>query len=387
MPHPGAGAPAASRGGALDEQDGERDVLRHRSWPTLLLVLFCLTIGIPLTVALTPDQDIVALGQRISVGARPPELSVAGPARLVQVGNTTLDVDAAAGRRPAAPGADDGPGAARRGRRRRLRRRTRATGARRRGLGRHQRVPALVPDRGARPARLHPRRGGSARPECARWSCCAGRVGRPAATPRCREIWSHCVRAAGRMTAVAVVASVLAWVAAGGLAYAGAAQGLRNVSSLSQLVGAYHLSPDPVGPPVTGYDGAVIGDSRATRVGGPPRGRRFTPTTSPASAAPTRSPPRSVTCSRRACSTSPVRAPRSRAACAVPQERAGGLRARAGRPAQTGAGPALRRGGDRPERRGLDRLRALLLRRPRLRRPAQPGRVRLPDGGVRPRLR
>ena len=72
------------------------------------------------------------------------------------------------------------------------------------------------------------------------------------------------------MTAAAVVASVLAWGAAGGLAYAGAAQGLRNVSSLSQLVGAYHLSPDPVGPPVTGYDGAVIGDSRATRVGGPP---------------------------------------------------------------------------------------------------------------------
>ena len=72
------------------------------------------------------------------------------------------------------------------------------------------------------------------------------------------------------MTVVAVAASVLAWVGAGGLAYAGAAQGLGNVSSLSQLVGAYHLSPDPVGPPVTGYDGAVIGDSRAVRVGGPP---------------------------------------------------------------------------------------------------------------------
>jgi lysophospholipase L1-like esterase len=47
-------------------------------------------------------------------------------------------------------------------------------------------------------------------------------------------------------------------------------QGLRGVTSLAQLVGAYHLTPDPVGPPITGFDGAVIGDSRAARLGGPP---------------------------------------------------------------------------------------------------------------------
>jgi hypothetical protein len=69
---------------------------------------------------------------------------------------------------------------------------------------------------------------------------------------------------------VALVASVLTWGTAGALANAGSAQGLGNVSSLSQLVGAYHLTPDAVGPPVTGFDGAVIGDSRAVRVGGPP---------------------------------------------------------------------------------------------------------------------
>ena len=50
----------------------------------------------------------------------------------------------------------------------------------------------------------------------------------------------------------------------------GRRRGWATSSSLSQLVGAYHLTPDPVGPPVTGYDGAVIGDSRAVRVGGPP---------------------------------------------------------------------------------------------------------------------
>ena len=46
--------------------------------------------------------------------------------------------------------------------------------------------------------------------------------------------------------------------------------GLQRVRSLADLVGTYHLSPSPVGPPVRGYAGAVIGDSRASRVGGPP---------------------------------------------------------------------------------------------------------------------
>jgi hypothetical protein len=72
------------------------------------------------------------------------------------------------------------------------------------------------------------------------------------------------------MTAVAVTVSVVAWGAAGALAYTGAVRGLTGVTSLAQIVGAYHLTPPPVGPPVTGYTGAVIGDSRAVRVGGPP---------------------------------------------------------------------------------------------------------------------
>jgi hypothetical protein len=72
------------------------------------------------------------------------------------------------------------------------------------------------------------------------------------------------------MSLIALAASLLAWTGSGALAYAGAAAGLRDVGSLSQLVGAYHWTPEPVGPVVTGYDGAVIGDSRAVRVGGPP---------------------------------------------------------------------------------------------------------------------
>ena len=73
------------------------------------------------------------------------------------------------------------------------------------------------------------------------------------------------------MTALALAVSALAWVGCGALAWTGTARGPARASrSLAQLVGAYHLSPDPVGPPVTGYTGAVIGDSRAARLGGPP---------------------------------------------------------------------------------------------------------------------
>jgi lysophospholipase L1-like esterase len=47
-------------------------------------------------------------------------------------------------------------------------------------------------------------------------------------------------------------------------------RGLQNVSTLSDVVGPHYLSPPSVGPRVSGYSGAVIGDSRAARVGGPP---------------------------------------------------------------------------------------------------------------------
>ena len=163
-------------------------------------------------------------------------------------------------------------------------------------------------------------------------------------------------------------------------------QGLRGVTSLAQLVGAYHLTPDPVGPPVTGFDGAVIGDSRAVRVGGPP-----VPDGTPDDAACQRStdslaaeighllPARvlNLACPS-ATVTSGLRGPQDAGGRSVPA---------AGRRPQAGAGAAVRRGGDRPERRGLDRLPPLLLRRPRLLGPPHAGRVRLPAGGVRPRLR
>jgi hypothetical protein len=247
----------------------ERRALRARWWPTAALALFCLGAGIPVTVALTPSQDVVAFGQYIAVGARPPDLAVSGPAQIVQVGNTTLDVERLRVYGPLRPQVVLGPV-------------QRNAGA------------AAVFDPEAGP-RLGQRAVADVTAAFLAWYLWAGlgllafTVAAAAAVTGLRtllvlrresrapgghaplaEIWAYCRRGAGRMTAVAVAVSVVAWAGAGALAYAGAVAGLRNVASLSQLVGARQLSPDPVGPPVEGFDGAVIGDSRVSRIGGPP---------------------------------------------------------------------------------------------------------------------
>ena len=236
----------------------------------MLLVLFCLGVGLPVTVALTPGQEIVAFGQHITVGARPPDLSLSGPARLVQVGNTALDVQRLQVAGPLRPQLTLGP----------VQRNAAAADLFDPEAGPRARAEAAAAVRsgflswyvlgglGLVAFTLAAVAGAVALRTLA---VLRGQSRSPVAHRPLPEIWTDCVRAARRMTVVALAASVLAWAGAGGLAYAGAAQGLGSVSSLSQLVGAYHLSPDPVGPPVTGYDGVVIGDSRAVRVGGPPR--------------------------------------------------------------------------------------------------------------------
>jgi lysophospholipase L1-like esterase len=234
-----------------------------------VLVLFCLGVGLPATVALTPGQEIVAFGQHLTVGARPPDLSLAGPARLVQVGNTALDVQRLRVVGPLRPQLTLGP----------VQRNAAAADIFDAQAGPRARAEAATAVRdgyltwyalgglGLIAFTLAAAAGAVALRTLVVLRRQSRSVGGHRPLP---EIWTDCARAARRMSVVAVAASVLAWVGVGGLAYAGAAQGLGNVSSLSQLVGAYHLSPDPVGPPVTGYDGAVIGDSRAVRVGGPP---------------------------------------------------------------------------------------------------------------------
>src|SRR5205823_3310035 len=83
-------------------------------------------------------------------------------------------------------------------------------------------------------------------------------------------LWGRLSGAIKRMGVLAAAVSLVAWGVSGVLAYSGTTRGLENVSSLSELVGATRVTPSPVGPEIYGYAGAVIGDSRAARVGGPP---------------------------------------------------------------------------------------------------------------------
>jgi hypothetical protein len=257
-------------------------VLRElRAWPTVLLVAFCLLVGVPVTVALTPEQDVVALGQHLTVGARTPTPTFSGPAQLVQIGNTELDMPRLRIHGPLRPRLTMGP----------VQRNAAAaqvfdplTSAQAQaqaidnvsrgflrwylwgGLG--LLVFALAAAAGAGCLRmlavLRARR----------------RAGEDAGPHAVAEIWHHLSGAIARMTAIAVAASALAWVAAGGLAYTDTVRGLQKVGSLTDLVGSSSVSPEPAGPAVTGFAGAVVGDSRAVRVGGPPL-----PNPSPADAA------------------------------------------------------------------------------------------------------
>ena len=60
--------------------------------PTVLLMVFCLLFGIPATILLTPDQELTIAGQHLSVGAPGAQCRLSGPAQLVQIGNTKLDI-------------------------------------------------------------------------------------------------------------------------------------------------------------------------------------------------------------------------------------------------------------------------------------------------------
>ena len=239
-----------------------------RAWPTLLLIAFCLGVGLPVTVTLTPEQDVVALGQHLAVGARTPTPTLAGPAQLVQIGNTELDMPRLRIYGPLRPRLTMGP----------VQRNKDAARV----------FDPLTGAQAQAEAIDHVTRG------FLRWYLWGG-VGllafavaaaagagclRMLAVLRARagadephtvaEVWHDLSGAIARMTALAVAVSTLAWVTAGGLAYAGTVRGLSQVGSLTDLVGSASVSPEPAGPVVTGFTGAVIGDSRAVRVGGPP---------------------------------------------------------------------------------------------------------------------
>jgi GDSL-like Lipase/Acylhydrolase family len=245
-------------------------VLREaRTWPTVVLVLLCLFVGVPTTILLTPDQTITIAGQSLSVGARDPSLSIAGPAQLVQIGNTRLDITPLQVYGPLRPRLTLGP----------VQRNPEAAAA----LN-----PSTRGDLGATATSTLTwafiRWYGFATVGLLAFTLAATAVVaylrtlltlRRSAREEHRaltatEIWQRSAGQIRGMSVIAVVVALLGWAGSGALAYTGAVDGLQRVRTLADLVGTYHLSPSPVGPPVRGYVGAVIGDSRASRVGGPP---------------------------------------------------------------------------------------------------------------------
>lgn len=239
-----------------------------RSPLTLLLVLACTVGGIWAALVLTPDQDVEALGQQISVGVQPPTATASGPPRIVQIGNTSLDVPDVTIYGPIRPQLSIGPVA-----------RNDTAGAAveklAEGAGPAEALAAIVTGfeawfgkatlillavvigicglvgslRVLATLRFTARRSGAG--------------ARPAVIAR------RLSRTLTRSSVTALAVSLVVWGACGVLAVAGA-QGLRDARSLTDLTGAHHATPSPVGPTVTGVRGVVVGDSRVARLGGQP---------------------------------------------------------------------------------------------------------------------
>jgi len=262
-PSPTVDRPDRSRPGPV------RSVLREAlSWPTALVCLLCLVLGVPATILLTPDQDVVVAGQHLSVGARPPSMSISGPAQLVQLGNTQLDIAPLHVYGPLRPRLILGP----------VQRNAAAAAALEPGNGRDVREAAVttITDGFVRwyawaaLILLALTAAVTAVVSCVRMLVTLRRQTRSQHRPLTpAEIWHRSSEQIRGVTISAVIVTMLGWGAAGALAYTGAVNGLAHVSSLSDLVGTYYVTPSPVGPTVHGYAGAVIGDSRAARAGGP----------------------------------------------------------------------------------------------------------------------
>jgi hypothetical protein len=261
---------AAKTGAVRGRRRGIGAVLREaRSLPTVLLMMVCLLVGIPATIGLTPAQELTVAGQDLSVGARVPGFSLSGPAQLVQIGNTQLDIGPLQVYGPLRPQLTLGP----------IQRNAAAAAAVDPATGSQARAAAM-----STVGNGFLRWYGWATLGLLAFTLAATAVIayiRILATLRRQSRVPHrqlsgpelCHRGAAqslRMTAIAVAVTMLAWAGAGALAYTGTVQGLRSARSLSDLVGTHHLSPMAVGPKVNGYTGAVIGDSRAARVGGAP---------------------------------------------------------------------------------------------------------------------
>ncbi|MEV1295105.1 GDSL-type esterase/lipase family protein [Pseudonocardia sp. NPDC049635] len=242
-----------------------RSLLREaRSLPTLLVLALIAVVGVPLVIMGTPEKQVEVFGQQVGVGARVPPLTLSGPAQIVQIGNAEFDLSSVQVYGPIRPRLSVGP-----------LKRPEDNGP---VLGPHtvdgagDAVRTLTDGfatwylwgaAGMIVAALL----ASGLMGCVRLLVALRRARRQDSEP---VHWDDHAGPIGRMTTIAVAASVLLWGGAGVAALHGTTTGLASITSLTDLVGASAITPSPVGPPVTGVTGAVIGDSRAARVGGPP---------------------------------------------------------------------------------------------------------------------
>ncbi len=259
--------------------------------PSVLLLLAAAGLAIPTAIALTPPQETTVAGQYVGVGAVTPSGgwlgdlgdlvdgwpwtwpgAVAdgsrGPARIEQIGNTTVDLEHVQVRGPLRPQLELGP---------------------------------LVRTRAAEQL-LDPKERPAARDRAVRsvttafrtwylWATALvvvmtaalvalviggrivavlARARRHHAHPTVAQVWQRHSRRLGAAAAVTLVGTPAIWLGVGAVARHDATAGITGVRSLRDLVGAEPVSLEPAGPAVRGYTGAVIGDSRASRIGGPP---------------------------------------------------------------------------------------------------------------------
>ena len=383
-----AGAQVVAQAPRAAGRPAPSGVLRElRAWPTVLLVAFCLLVGVPVTVALTPAQEVVALGQHLSVGARTPTPTLSGPAQLVQIGNTELDMPRLRIHGPLRPRLTMGPV------------QRNAAAAQVFDPLTSAQAQAQAIDNvtrgflrwylwgGLGPARVRPRRGGrrglpadargAPRPQPGGRRRRAARRRGDLAPPQRRD------RADDRHRRRRLRARLGRGRRPGVHGHGARAAAGRLADRSGRVVVGVAGAGRPGGHRLHRRgDRRLAGGPRRRPAGGEPgaRGRRVRPQHRLAGRR-GREPARRTGHEPRV----PERDDRGGPARAAGTRRAAA--AAAGRRAQAGAGAAVRRGRDRAERPGLVGPRHLLLRRRELRGQPQPGRVRLPPRRVRPRLR
>jgi hypothetical protein len=205
-------------------------------------------------------------GQQLWLGAKPPALSLVGPAQLVQIGNTKLDVPALRVYGPIRPRIQKGP----------IQKNDQAGQAIKNPAGLGKEFGAVV-------------HGGYLRYGLIAtgilllttafqvmfvalglfWRTMGGWSRNTGFNHQILQEARIRLRSRFRQIALVMfVTTLLVWMTAAASAYASVSS-LGGAKSPAELFGQYYTTPSPVGPKVYGVKGGVIGDSRPTRVGGP----------------------------------------------------------------------------------------------------------------------